>query len=143
MSVACAVIVLYDRQMSTSAVVFSQPLEPDIRSTPGPALPDSGLTLLARLEIARELVGALEQATGAGQPHVMDRVARILRRATLSISPRAAVTGIADALEREVSRVAPDLEAFRERAARLVDLIERELAGPSAAQGGARQAGSR
>ncbi len=124
------VSVPYSGHMSSASSLFSVPPGADVETRSEGPLRDAGLPLLARLEIARELLRALEQATGAGQAHIMGRVVHILRDAIIaapapgSSIQRLAAPSLAEALKRESCRIAPDLGAFRERARRLIELIE-------------------
>jgi predicted ATPase len=82
-----------------------------------------------RIEITRELLTALKEATRAGQTEVMHRVVGILQREMLSPSvpwsdaQAGAVMAAVAELEQEVARAAPDAALFRRRAQIVVDLL--------------------
>jgi hypothetical protein len=87
------------------------------------------------LDIARELLGTLQDATRAGQTHVMQRVLRLLHREILCPNLRlterqlgTVMTAVTD-LEHEAVRMAPDATIFNGRAQIVVDILCRYSTG--------------
>jgi hypothetical protein len=82
-----------------------------------------------RIEIAGELLSALDEATGPGQAHLMRRILGIVRQELLWTGPRptggrhAMVVATLGDLDREVVRRAPDLTEFRRQASGLLELL--------------------
>ena len=82
-----------------------------------------------RLQVVRELLAALELATDAGQLHLMDRVADILRRTltegAVELTPvqQASATTMMAELERERARAAPRFAVFRRAASGVIELL--------------------
>ena len=81
------------------------------------------------LDVTRELMGALEDATRPGQEHLMRKVLEILRQEVLRPGLRlgeadlAVVTLALAELEHEVARPAPDLAGFNRRAQTVMDAL--------------------
>jgi hypothetical protein len=81
------------------------------------------------LEIAGQLLAALDLATGAGQAHLMRRILRIIREEIrwptfwLTDGPLATVRATTGDLEHEVARRAPDPKVFRGLASGLLELL--------------------
>jgi hypothetical protein len=107
---------------------------------PEPAIaPARPVSSAERLEIVGELLLALDQATGPAQAHLMRRTLGIVRQEVLWTGLRLtgwrhamAVATMGD-LDREVVRLAPDLEEFRRRTSGLIDLLS---AAPKTAENG-------
>jgi hypothetical protein len=82
-----------------------------------------------RLEIAGQLLAALDLATGAGQAHLMRRILDIVREEIrwptfwLTDGQLATVTATIGDLEHEVARLAPDPKVFRGLAPGLLELL--------------------
>ena len=82
-----------------------------------------------RLEIAGELLAALDAATGAGQSYLMNRVLGIIREELLWPDLRltgpqlAKVMATASDLEHEVARLAPNPGEFRSRAYGVLEVL--------------------
>jgi hypothetical protein len=93
------------------------------------AAPDRQVSSAERLEIAGELLEALDEATGAGQAHLMRRILGIIREEILwpalwlSGPWLATVMATVGDLEHEVSRLAPDPAEFRRRASGVLELL--------------------
>jgi len=91
--------------------------------------PERPVSSAERLEIASELLAALDEATGPGQAHLMRRILGIVRQEALWTRLRvtgrrhAIVVATLGDLDREVERRAPDLAKFRRRASGLLDLM--------------------
>jgi hypothetical protein len=107
-------------------VTFTPPFRIEEEVTPtrvGP-VPSS-----ERLQIARELLAALKDATRPGQAHLMHRVLSILQRELLnpdlplSSGQAAAVLSAVAELEHEAARTVPDTALFSDRAQSVVDLL--------------------
>ena len=100
----------------------------DVGSEPAVA-PVRPISSAERLEIAGELLSALDEATGPGQAHLMRRILGIVRQEVLWTGLRltgwrhAMVLATLGGLDREVVRRAPDLAEFRRRASDLLDLL--------------------
>jgi hypothetical protein len=91
--------------------------------------PERQVSSAERLQIAGELLAALDEATGPGRAHLMRRILGIVREEVLwpglwlTGRRRAMVVATMDDLDREVMRRAPDLAEFRHRASGLLDLL--------------------
>jgi hypothetical protein len=87
------------------------------------------VALSQRLEITRDLLDALDDATRPGQAHVMRRILNILQseilRPSLSLSGEqvAAVMAAVTELEHEAGRAAPDAGLFGRGAQIVIDLL--------------------
>jgi hypothetical protein len=93
------------------------------------AAPDRQVSSAERLEIAGEVLASLDEATGAGQAHLMRRILGIIRQEILwpglwLTGPRlATVMATVGDLDHEVARLAPDPEEFRSRASGVLELL--------------------
>ncbi len=74
-----------------------------------------------RLDVARELIDNLSTLTEAGQRHTMDKIVRVLAEAISGDAPQI------DVLERDLRRVAPDVEGFSRRARAVITALVRTL----------------
>jgi hypothetical protein len=92
------------------------------------AAPAGRVSSAERLEIVSELLAAIDQATGAGQAHLMRRIVGIIREEILwpgvRLGPQLAkvMATVAD-LDHEVARLAPDPEEFCRRASGVLELL--------------------
>jgi hypothetical protein len=89
-----------------------------------------------RLDVAGELIDTLSTLTEAGQRHTMDKIVRVLADA---ISGDASQIGV---LERDLRRVAPDVEGFSRRARAVISALGRTADGSARGEleAGARRA---
>ena len=100
----------------------------DLALDPPPVI-DTPMPLSARVEIARELLLALTNATRSGQRHVMCRVLDILQsdilRPTVRLTPLqvVAVMAAVTELQHEAARAAPDIGLFCARARLVIDIL--------------------
>ena len=91
--------------------------------------PERPVSSAERLEIAGELLTALDEATGPGQAHLMRRILGIVRQEVMWTGLRltgrrqAVVVASLGNLDREVVRRAPDLGEFRRGASGLINLL--------------------
>ena len=74
-----------------------------------------------RLDVARELIDNLSTLTEAGQRHTMDKIVRVLADAISGDAPQIGV------LEKDLRRVAPDVEGFSRRARAVIAALGRSL----------------
>jgi hypothetical protein len=81
------------------------------------------------LEIAGELMRAMDDATRSGQGHLMHRVLEILRSEALSpdlqsaLPEREVIMGELAELEHEAARLAPDPASFKRGAQLVMDAL--------------------
>jgi hypothetical protein len=93
-----------------------------------PAASDGRVSFAERLEIAGELLAALDEATDAGQPYLMRRIVDIIRDEILwpgfRLGPQlvTVMETVAD-LDHQVARLAPDPDEFRRQASGVLELL--------------------
>jgi hypothetical protein len=115
---------------STTSMVRN--LEPEIAAGL-PRMPPASVPLArsTRLELLRGMLCQLEDATSAGQRYLMTKVVPLLRREALDpagsvrSNDLAVINRSLNELEHEASRVAPDPNAFGEKAHGLLDRLAR------------------
>jgi hypothetical protein len=92
------------------------------------AAPGGRVSSADRLAIAGELLGALDDATGAGHTYLMRRIVGIIREEILwpgfPLGPALArvMSTVAD-LDHQVARLAPDPNEFRRQASGVLELL--------------------
>jgi len=83
----------------------------------------------ARMDVLREMLAAIEDATPGGQRYLMTKLLVLFRREAsrpdvqFSVRQRHVLLLSLDQLEHEASRIAPDVATFERRAQILVDLF--------------------
>jgi hypothetical protein len=91
--------------------------------------PHRQISSVERFEIAAELLEALDEATRAGQGHLMRRILDVIREEILWLGPwltgprRAMVTATMTDLDHEVARLLPDPQEFRSRTSDILKLL--------------------